>query len=431
MTLATIYRNLALACLCCVAVLGVACNRRHKATEKPAAATAGTTPATTTTDDQFAVSNFMVGDKLLEKRLLRGFYEATGVWRWTAPKFAVSLDVPQPLAPMFLEMDFTLPDEVMKQVPAVTLFARVNHQRIARKDYNKAGRYYFSNNVPLDLLKTSPVEIEFEVDKSIKDAEHGGRSLALIVVGIGLKYYEEPKVGPEREAQLSREGYKQLLAQRRLTMPLDKQNDLMKLFHDLPVWKQTWFHNVPIDKNPLDLWMMQQIMYELQPDFVVETGTYKGGSALYWAHTLNGLGLENSRVLTVDITDFTKGAVAHPLWKKYVTFYLGSSTDPAIVAQIAQKVKGKKVIVTLDSDHTMNHVLQELKMYAPLVNKGSYLIVEDTHMDGVPTAPGFGPGPLAAVRKFLADGGSKDFQPDPTREAYVMTFNPGGWLRRK
>jgi cephalosporin hydroxylase len=177
--------------------------------------------------------------------------------------------------------------------------------------------------------------------------------------------------------------------------------------------------------------MMQQIMYELQPDFVVETGTFQGGSALYWAHTLNGLGLQNSRVLTVDISDYTKGAADHPLWKKYVTFYLGSSTDPSIVSQIAQKVKGKKVIVTLDSDHTMNHVLQELKMYAPLVNRGSYLVVEDTHMDGVPTAPDFGPGPLAAVRKFLADGGSKDFEQDLTREAYVMTFNPGGWLRRK
>jgi cephalosporin hydroxylase len=206
----------------------------------------------------------------------------------------------------------------------------------------------------------------------------------------------------------------------------------MKLFHDLPVWRNMWFHNVQIEKNPLDLWMMQQIMYEQQPDFIVETGTFKGGSALYWAHTLEGLGLTNSKVLTVDITDYVKGlADQHPLWKKYVTFYLGSSTDNAIVSKIAERVKGKKVIVTLDSDHSMNHVLEEMKMYAPMVNHGSYLVVEDTHMDGVPTQPNFGPGPMAAVRKFLADGGSKDFEQDLTREAYVMTFQPGGWLKRK
>lgn len=94
-------------------------------------------------------------------------------------------------------------------------------------------------------------------------------------------------------------------------------------------------------------------------------------------------------------------------------------------------VKGKKVIVTLDSDHTMNHVLQEMKFYTPMVNRGSYLVVEHTHMDGVTTAPEFGTGPLAAVRKVLADGGSKNFEQDLTSEAYVMTFNPGGWLRRK
>src|SRR5207245_901885 len=100
-------------------------------------------------------------------RLLRGFYEATGVWRWTARKFAVSLDVPQPLAPMYLEMDFTLPDEVMRQVPGITLVARVNHHEIGRKNYDKVGRYDFSSNVPLELLKKTPCEIEFEVDKSI------------------------------------------------------------------------------------------------------------------------------------------------------------------------------------------------------------------------------------------------------------------------
>jgi cephalosporin hydroxylase len=143
------------------------------------------------------------------------------------------------------------------------------------------------------------------------------------------------------------------------------------------------------------------------------------------------MGLENSRVLTVDIQDQTLSASTHFLWKKYVEFSLGSSTDPALVSRLAARVKGRKTLVTLDSDHAMSHVLRELRMYSPLVSSGSYLVVEDTHYDGVPTQPDFGPGPTAALRRFLKEGGSRDFEVDLGREALVMTFNPGGWLRRK
>jgi cephalosporin hydroxylase len=425
--------------LFCLASITTACKstRTPTTTTGSAATTTApgpTAPAAASDADPYApkVSDFVVGDTVFEKRLLRGFYESGKGWRWVARNFAVSLDVPQPLAPMFLEMDFAYPIELFSQAPKITVVARVNQHEVARQTYDKSGRYYLKANVPMEALQKTPALIEFDVDKSVKDPAHDGREESLIVVGLGLKYVNEPALSPERVAQLAHEGYKQLLAERRLSMPAEKQNELMKLFHDLPVWRHMWFHNVQIEKNPLDLWMMQQIMYEQQPDFIVETGTFKGGSALYWAHTLEGLGLTNSKVLTVDITDYVKGlADQHPLWKKYVTFYLGSSTDNAIVSQIAARVKGKKVIVTLDSDHSMNHVLEEMKMYAPLVNHGSYLVVEDTHMDGVPTQPDFGPGPMAAVRKYLADGGSKDFEQDLTREAYVMTFQPGGWLKRK
>ncbi len=231
--------------------------------------------------------------------------------------------------------------------------------------------------------------------------------------------------------ELARQGYQQLVKQRQIQLPVEKQNEMMKLFHDVPIWRQMWFHNVQIDKNPLDLWMMQQIIYEVQPEFVIETGTLRGGSALYWAHTLNGMGLEKSRVFTVDTQDFTSTARTHPLWKKYVTFLKGSSTDPAIVSEIARQVRGHKTLVTLDSDHSMKHVLDEIRAYAPLVSRGSYLIVEDTHIDGVPTQPNFGPGPMAAVLEFLKTGGSQNFAQDLSREALIMTFNPGGWLHRK
>ena len=186
-------------------------------------------------------------------------------------------------------------------------------------------------------------------------------------------------------------------------MPVETQNQMMKMYHELDVWKYVWFHGVQIEKNPLDLWMMQQIFWEQKPERVVETGTAWGGSALYWAHVLRDQGLDKSRVFTVDIEDNTRKASADTLWKNYATFYNGSSTDPKIVQQIAAQVKGKKTIVTLDSDHSMKHVLEELKLYAPMVTRGSYLIVEDTHMDGVPTSPNPQPGPMAAVRKFLEE----------------------------
>jgi cephalosporin hydroxylase len=124
-------------------------------------------------------------------------------------------------------------------------------------------------------------------------------------------------------------------------------------------------------------------------------------------------------------------AAVHPLWKKYVTFLQASSTDEKIVSQIAAMVKGRRTIVVLDSDHRAQHVLRELRAYAPMVSSGSYLVVEDTHIDGIPTQPDFGPGPAAAVEMFLKEPAGRQFTRDMRREAFVMTFNPGGWLKRK
>jgi cephalosporin hydroxylase len=319
---------------------------------------------------------------------------------------------------------------LMSEVKEVTVTARVNGQSVGSQKYTAAGRYFLQFNVPPALLKRSPAEVEFELDRAAKDRA-SGREIGLIAVGVQFNHPDETVLNRDSATQLARQGYLQLLRQRQSKLPIEKQNELMKLFHEVPVWSHNWFENVPIEKNPLDLWMMQQIIYETRPDFIVETGTFKGGSALYWAYTLNGMGLENSRVITADIQDLTATAAGNPLWKKYVTFFKASSTAPEIVSEIARRVKGHKVLVTLDSDHTAAYVLSEMRVYAPMVTPGSYLVVEDTHMDGVPTDPGFGPGPLAAVQKFLKEGGSKDFEQDFSREAFVMTFNPGGWLKRK
>jgi cephalosporin hydroxylase len=377
---------------------------------------------------QAPVSEVLLSNDQHKDRILRGVYAGDGLWRWTAPSFAFSLDPPPAPKAAFLELDFTVPQELMEKNPNVTLVAQVNGVEVARQNYRKADRYLLASKVPPEALKKLPAEVAFSVDQSVADPGQG-RTLGLIVVSVGLKEYEQTAEFRDVQLAESRKAYDNVLKQRDLQIPVEKQRELMKLFHSLPIWDSLWYQNVRIIKNPLDLWMLQQIAYEIRPDFVIETGTWYGGSALYWANTLNGMGLENARVLTVDIQDLTKGASAHPLWKKYVEFSLGSSTDPAIVSKYAERVKGSRVIVNLDSDHSMHHVLNELRAYAPMVSPGSYIAVEDTHLDGVPTHPEQGPGPMAAVLQFLSE--NHDFEQDFSREAMVMTSYPGGWLRRK
>jgi cephalosporin hydroxylase len=378
-----------------------------------------------------AVTWLELGDKAVESCLIRGFHRSEGPWRWTEQNFAVALDPPATEQQIFLELHFSLAEACMKQLRSVTLSARVNGVELGSETYTRDGQYTFLKAVPTGTLKGSRATVEFALDKAVWPEGPSGPQLGLIATSVGFKPYEFTERFGQEQARRAQEGYQQVLRQRNLTLPVAKQHELMKLFHELDIWKHMWFQGVQIIKNPCDLWMMQQIIYEVRPDYIIETGTWKGGSALYWAHTLHGLGLESSRVLTVDIEDQTQAAAAHPLWKKYVQFFHSGSTEPQLVQRLAEMVKGKKVLVTLDSDHSMNHVLTELRMYGPLVSPGSYLVVEDTHIDGIPTFPHLGPGPSAAVNRFLEEGGSRLFERDLSREAMVMTFNPGGWLRRK
>jgi cephalosporin hydroxylase len=111
-----------------------------------------------------------------------------------------------------------------------------------------------------------------------------------------------------------------------------------------------------------------------------------------------------------------------------VDFLIGSSTDPGIVAEVGRRVKGKSVLVILDSDHRKDHVLKELNSYADFVNLGSYIIVQDTDTNGHPVLKGYGPGPMEAVEEFLAT--NDDFVPDRSRERLLLTLHPKGYLKR-
>ena len=205
---------------------------------------------------------------------------------------------------------------------------------------------------------------------------------------------------------------------------LDVRDAFHKWYYDNAggTWGNTYWLGVPIEKCPLDMWIYQEILYDSKHDVLVEAGTYKGGSAYFFA-SMFGL-LKRGRVLTIDIQDFP----GKPQDER-ITYLLGSSTSDSIFQKVKSSIHpGEKVMVVLDSDHHKAHVLDELKLYSSLVTVGNYLVVEDTDVNGHPVQPDFGPGPMEAVEEFLKTNSS--FVQDRSREKFGVTFFPAGWLKR-
>lgn len=201
-----------------------------------------------------------------------------------------------------------------------------------------------------------------------------------------------------------------------------------QIFYDRHVtWANSKWLGVNTLQNPFDVWVTQEIIVELKPDFIVECGAFHGGSAALWAMILKEVNPEG-RVISIDIEDKMAEARKLPIVKERVEYIIGSSTAVDVVDQIKQKVGDKKVLVILDSDHRKAHVSSELKIYSEMIPVGGYLIVQDSNVNGHPAAPGWGEGPMEAIDEFLAT--NDKFQPDRTRERMLMTFNPKGFLKR-
>ena len=199
-------------------------------------------------------------------------------------------------------------------------------------------------------------------------------------------------------------------------------------FHNSPnTWRINKWLGILTEQNPNDVWITQEIIVETRPDFIIETGTLCGGSAALWSTILEQVNPEG-RVITIDILDQAQEARKLPIVQKHVDFLHGSSTAADIIDDVRKRVEGKKVLVILDSDHSKQHVLNELAAYAPLVTAGSYLIVQDTDVNGHPVERTFGPGPMEAIAEFLA--ANRNFAPDKDRERLMFTTNPGGYLRQ-
>jgi cephalosporin hydroxylase len=192
-------------------------------------------------------------------------------------------------------------------------------------------------------------------------------------------------------------------------------------FYESDAWtKATWLGAQAL-KNPLDLWVYQEIVVETRPELIVETGTYRGGSAYYLASVCDLLG--GGEVVSIDIEPMRDDYPQHPR----ITYLAGrSSTDPEVVAEVAERASGRQVLVVLDSDHSQAHVEAELEAYAPLVPVGCYVVVEDSNIGRI--RKDLMPGPLQAVERFLSR--TDQFEIDRQREKFLITFNPSGYLRR-
>ena len=202
--------------------------------------------------------------------------------------------------------------------------------------------------------------------------------------------------------------------------------------------KDLKYCGVPILKNPLDLFILQELVWETEPELVIETGTAFGGSALYMSHIMDHIG--NGAVITID----SRTAKWVPTTYEYPThprirYLVGSSLDPEQLSLVADAVgarrKSSKIMVILDSCHKMLHVIGEIKAYARFVTSGSYLIIEDTNTGLVLTPEQLnehGPGPAEAIVSIQCDprGVLKDFiEYVSLRERFGFSFNT--WFRRK
>lgn len=225
-------------------------------------------------------------------------------------------------------------------------------------------------------------------------------------------------------------------ALRRLALLIKKpfwrlgQGAVIALFHKYfyhhrreQTWMASRWLGAPAQKNPLDLWIYQEIFFETRPDLLIETGTYDGGSALYYASLFDLMG--QGQVLSIDISP-QPNLPQHPR----IRYLAASSTsDEALALAREMAAQAGRVMVSLDSDHSERHVLEECRRYGQLVTPGCYMVVEDTNVNGHPVFREHGPGPMEAVRRFVAE--SDAFEVDRTRERYVLTFHPNGWLRKR
>jgi cephalosporin hydroxylase len=194
---------------------------------------------------------------------------------------------------------------------------------------------------------------------------------------------------------------------------------------------------VRIIKLPSDLLVLQEIISEVRPQYIIETGIAHGGSLIFFSSILKLLNIKNSKVIGIEINLRKKNELLikrHPL-KKNIKIIKGSSTDPGVFKLIKEKIKKKKTMIILDSNHTEEHVLKELEMYSTLVSKNSYIIVQDTGISHMPESFNKNrpwtkkQNPHSAVLKFLKKN-NKFKIINYWYDKIIFSSSPDGFLKK-
>ena len=198
--------------------------------------------------------------------------------------------------------------------------------------------------------------------------------------------------------------------------PLDRQ-----LVEATGNWEHSRWRGHVLWQNLLDLNVISEYLLERRPDVVIETGTWRGGSAIFFADMMRLSGRDGD-VLTIDHNP--RATPAYP----GVTYLAGrSSIDRRVIADVAAHVQGRRAFVVLDSDHSGAHVLAELEAYARFILPGDYLLVQDGNVYRS-LGWSFEKTPLWGIERFLAS--CHDFKVDAARSPFATTAHPCGWLRR-
>ena len=193
---------------------------------------------------------------------------------------------------------------------------------------------------------------------------------------------------------------------------------------------------VPIIQMPGDLVVFQEIAYKLKPDVVIECGVARGGSILFWASMLELFNKDGIVVgVDIEIKDHTKQAINESMFKDRINLIEGDSTAISTLNKVKSFVQNdKKVMVIFDSNHTEEHVLNELELYSPLVSVDSYLIVLDTVIEKLRIEKDrpWGPGnsPMTAVQKFMRDKSNRYLQDFDLENKSFLTVAPNDFYKR-
>ena len=192
----------------------------------------------------------------------------------------------------------------------------------------------------------------------------------------------------------------------------------------------------PVIQYPQDIIAMQEIIWDIKPDLIIETGIAHGGSLVYYASLLELIGKGEVLGIDIDIRSHNKKAVEeHPMFKR-INMLEGSSVTEEMVERVRPYTVGKeKILVCLDSNHTHQHVLDELNFYSPFVSVGSYIVVFDTIVEDLPERYlpnrfwSIGNNPKTAVQEFLKS--NDNFEIDTSIDnKLLISVNPGGYLKR-